>query len=191
MLTVLALSLGPAGPLAAQESEASSTPRGAEAHAAAALRVTPLRDGTEVMAGGELLLTRAGSLSIGASGWFLLTDHPILGDIAETDLDLRVAYGGLVVRQRALEGPTSVSVGLLLGAGNARISLVAVETEIAADNFGIIEPEVVLERSLTARLGVQARFGRRWVYGVEDLPQVAPSQLAGWSLTAGATFGAF
>ena len=72
---------------------------------------------------------------------------------------------------------------LLVGAGSAKVSLPIVGTELAADNFGVIEPEVFGELALRDFAQLRAQLGYRLVYGVEDLPQVGPEHLRGATFT--------
>ena len=48
--------------------------------------------------------------------------------------------------------------------------LVVVGTELAAANFGVVEPEVTGLLPLHDFVHIRAHLGYRIVYGVEDLP---------------------
>jgi hypothetical protein len=64
-----------------------------------------------------------------------------------------------------------VATRLMLGAGNAKVRLPVIGTEIATDNFGVLEPEITGERPLWSFLALRAQVAYRWVFDVEDLPQ--------------------
>jgi len=137
------------------------------------------------MAGGAATIDWGGALSVGGAGWILLDPVEIGGETPGSDLELRVSYGGIRVRaDRATQGPVGVWIGVLAGAGNAKLGLPVVETEIAADNFGVLEPELGVRMLLGNRLSLQASLGFRIVFGAENLPGLSPSDLRGMTFTA-------
>lgn len=182
-LPVLLVFLAGPGLLRAQEDRGASEPSGAALAVDAGLRLTGLRNETATMAGGTLTLHPTGGFGFGGGGWLLLDEREIPGAVADSDLRLRVAYGGAVVRTSVLEaGAATLEGGLLLGAGTARISLAVVGTEIAADNFGVVEPHASLSVAVAGPLALRVQAGYRGVFGVEDLPRVSARHLRGWTL---------
>jgi hypothetical protein len=97
---------------------------------------------------------------------------------------LTISYAGEQSEYRlARAGAGGLGLRLLVGAGSAKVSLPIVGTELAADNFGVVEPEVDGVLSVGDFVQLRAQLGYRMVYGVEDLPQIDPKQLRGATLT--------
>ncbi|HSG07289.1 MAG TPA: hypothetical protein VLA36_02960 [Longimicrobiales bacterium] len=126
------------------------------------------------------LLSLDGRFSFGAGGSLMLGPTTVESDGAGSDLDLRLAYGGVLL-QLKLVGSTDRYLALraLVGAGNAKIEDTVYGLEIGADNFGVVEPEVVGMIPLAGPLGLGLGVGYRGVFGVDDVPGVGPSDLAG------------
>ena len=144
------------------------------------------------MIGGDLRISFDAVTSLGGAGWVLVTPLRIDDAGTGTALELAVAYGGVLLERRlSAPGTTSLGLRILIGSGNAKVSLPVVDTEIAADNFGVVEPEIYSALGLGGRLELRAQLGYRLVYGVEDLPQVAPGHLRGATLTVSASVGPF
>lgn len=147
------------------------------------LRLTSVRDETATMVGGALTLHPEGRFAFGGEGWILLNEREIPGEVADSDLKLRMAYGGGTVRAVLYQGGWStMEAGLLLGAGTARVSLAVVGTEIAADNFGVVEPHVALSLTPGGPVYLRLLGGYRGAFGVEDLPGISPEHMRGWTL---------
>ena len=164
-----------AAPLAAQVA-AGPTPASAEA----SLAITSLRDEATWLASASALLGLPPRLSLGGAGSVVLGATDLAGSVPGSDLELRVAFGGLLAQLLVLEsGERSVWLRLLAGAGNAKVDLAAVGTQIAADNFGVLVPEIAVTVKLVGPLRGGAAVGYRTTFGVEDLPGVAPSDLRG------------
>ena len=144
------------------------------------------------MIGGDLRISLDAATSLGGAGWVLVAPLEIDDSGTGSALELTVAYGGVLLERRlSRPGTTSLGVRFLIGSGSARVSLPVVDTEIAADNFGVVEPEIYGALSLGGRLELRAQLGYRLVYGVEDLPRVAPGHLRGATLTVSASVGPF
>jgi hypothetical protein len=126
------------------------------------------------------LLSLDGRFTFGAGGSLMLGPTTVESDGAGSDLDLRLAYGGLVL-QVNLVGSRDRYLALraLVGAGNAKIEDTVYGLEIGADNFGVVEPEVVGMISLAGPLQLGLGVGYRCVFGVDDLPGVGASDLRG------------
>jgi hypothetical protein len=150
------------------------------------IRLTSLRGGAKFFAGGGVLLGVDDRILFGGGGWVLLGKSVVPGATRASDLELRVAYGGILTETRLAESARGrVVLRSLLGAGNSRVSLPAAGTVIAADNFGVIEPELSASRLLRGRLHGVLGAGYRLVFGLEDLPGVAPEDLRGFSVRIG------
>lgn len=171
-----------AAPLAAQsmagEPPAASPP--ATASLEASLALTTLQGGASWMGSATGFLGLIPRLALGGTGSVLLGSRSLPGSARGTDQKLRIAYGGLVVQYEvAHRGDRSFWVRLLGGAGNAKVDLALVGTQIASDNFGVLVPEIGGSVALFGPLHVGAALGYRVALGVEDLPGLAPADLRG------------
>ncbi|MEZ4415992.1 MAG: hypothetical protein R3E10_09555 [Gemmatimonadota bacterium] len=94
---------------------------------------------------------------------------------------LHFGYGGLQVRVRAWSRPgADVDLGVLVGAGRARLRDALVGFEKGADNAFLLEPSLRARRGfLGGRLHLGAALGFRQAWGVEDLPGLVPGDLGG------------
>lgn len=187
-LILLGLLSAPAG--GAAQARPTSPRGGASAEALIGVRGTSLRGEATLMVGGSARLRVHPDVAFGGSAWVLTEVLNIDGERTGGGLGLRVGYGGggiwLTLRRSAR---MRVDAGLLLGAGNAKIELPAVGTEIAADNFFVFEPEVGLAVRMTGWAAARVSVGYRAVTGVEDLPGVGARQLRGSAATIGLVFG--
>ena len=144
------------------------------------------------MVGGDARISLGTSFSVGGGGWVLTKPLGISGAAGASDLEVAVSYGGVQSEYRL--GPSqgaAIALRLLVGAGSAKVSLPIVGTELAADNFGVIEPEVVGLLPLYDFAALRTQVGYRFVYGVEDLPQIDATHLRGVTLTLALSFGPF
>jgi len=176
---LLFLSLAGPGTLHAQE---------ARAHASleAALRVGALRGTAKAFAGGVGLLDLGGRLSVGGGGWILLGTSRIYAGSADSDRDLRVSYGGVVADLELVRDERwDLRVRALMGAGNGKISLRVAGVQLAADNFGVVEPELCGSWHLSPNASLVGTVAYRYAFGVNDLPSVSDDNLAGVSLGVG------
>lgn len=98
---------------------------------------------------------------------------------------LDFGYGGLQVRVRTWTTPTlDVDVGLLVGAGRARLRDALVGIEQGADNLVVSEPALRIRRTLWQdRLHGGVALSYRLVWGVEDLAGLSADDLHGPSLS--------
>jgi len=180
VLSALGLA-GVAAVLAAPLSAQSSSPS-ANAFAEAALGLSRLHEKAAWTASGAALLTVTPRLSIGGSGTVVLGSHSLPGSTPGNDLELRMAFGGLAGQLALLRrDDRTVWVRLLAGAGNAKMDLAVVGTQIASDNFGVVVPEVGATLRLVGPIHLGGALGYRATFGVEDLPGLAPSDLRGLS----------
>ena len=142
------------------------------------------------MVGGDARISFGTSFSLGGGGWVQTKPMIISGVAGASDLELAISYAGVQSEYR-LWPPQGAGIGfrLLVGAGSAKVSLPIVGTELAADNFGVVEPEVVGLLPLRDFAALRAQVGYRFVYGVEDLPQVDAKHLRGMTLTLSLSLG--
>lgn len=176
---LLLLSLAGPGTLHAQE---------ARAHASleAALRVGALRGTAKAFAGGVGLLDLGGRLSFGGGGWTLLGTSRIYAGSADSDRDLRVAYGGVVAAVELVrDARWDLRASALVGVGNGKISLRLAGVQLAADNFGVIEPELSGSWHLSSNASLVGSLAYRYAYAVDNLPSVSQASLRGMSLGVG------
>lgn len=160
--------------------------------AGTAVRATRLRGGTSYLAGGSAQLAIHDRFSFGGAGWVLLGASALPGATPSSDLEFRVAYGGVYTEFRILGSERrNVSVGALMGAGNGKVTLPAVGTQIAADNFGVVEPDVSADLALFGRLHARLTVGYRATFGVEDLPGISATDLRGYVAGVGLTIRPF
>lgn len=177
--------------LAAQEAQVDAAPASARAHLEVGARLTSLRSQGALLLGGSARLDVGGPFTFGGGGWVLngAVDTASDGEPG-SGLRLRMSYGGLLTGTELAElGPLRGFARLLVGAGNAKVQLPVVETEIASDNFLVLEPSVGASLGLGASMGVVGEMSYRWTMGVEDLPGVAGKEIRGLSLTLGWVLG--
>jgi hypothetical protein len=162
-------------PLRAQ---AADVPVGAAVEAS--LGATALHGGASWTASASALLNLTPRLSVGGSGTLVLGTADLAGSVPGSDLTLRTAFGGLIAQLTLADRPElSLWLRALAGAGNAKVALAAVRARIAADNFGVVVPEIGVTMQIAGPLGAGAAVGYRTVFGVDDLPGVGPSDLRG------------
>ena len=155
-------------------------------------RWTSLRNSGAWMVGGDARISFSTSFSLGAAGWALANPLDISGVEGASDLELAISYAGVQSEYRLAQARAAgIRLRLLVGAGNAKVSLPIVGTELAADNFGVVEPEVVGLLPLRDFAALRAQVGYRFVYGVEDLPQVDAQHLRGVTFTLSFSLGPF
>jgi len=153
-----------------------------QASVEASLIVSTVRESVTTFAGLAGLLSLDGRFAFGAGGGLMLGSATVDGEGPGSDLDLRMAYAGLLVHLTLFGSPDRyVALRTLVGAGSAKIELPVVGSEIAADNFGVLVPEIVGSVPLAGPLQMGLGAGYRHVFGVDDLPNVAPGDLEGFS----------
>ena len=158
----------------------------------AGLRRTSLRNSGAWMVGGEARISFGSAFSLGGGGWAMAKPLGIPSVASESDLQLAVSYAGVQAEYRLWPAQAAgIGLRLLAGAGSAKVSLPIVGTELAADNFGIVEPEIVGILPMHDFAALRTRVGYRFVYGVEDLPRVDPKHLRGATLTLSLMLGPF
>jgi len=166
----------------------TSTPSEARAAVDAGLRPTLLAGRASVLMGGTGLLGVHGRVMFGGGGWIQLGESALDTGGSDAGFRLRLAYGGLVVDWLLADRAAGrITVRTLIGAGNGKVFLTAggTEAETGADNFGVVEPEVTLQRRLLGHLHATAGVGYRIVFGLEDLTGVADGDVRGPSLRVG------
>ena len=147
------------------------------------LAQTTVLDAGSTLLGGAGLLTLGGRFAFGAAGALMLRASTLKSSSAGSDLDFRQAYGGVLLRFLVVgSGDRYVAVRGLVGAGNAKITEPVAGFEIGSDNFGVLEPEIVGALTLVGPLQVGLGAGYRHVFGVNDLPGIAPADMKGFSV---------
>lgn len=182
---LLAAVLFPPGGVAARQ---TPTPSEARAAVDAGLRPTLVAGGASVLMGGTGLLGVHGRVMFGGGGWIQLGESVLDTGGSDAGFRLRLAYGGFVVDWLLADRAAGrITLRTLIGAGNGKVFLTAagVEAETGADNFGVVEPEVALQRRLLGHLYATAGVGYRIVFGLEDLTGVAEGDVRGPSLRVG------
>jgi len=167
-------------------------PVDARARLDAGFGVTAIRGETRPLLGGALLFAVAEGLHLGVGGVAVLGSTVIEGSTSASNLDLGVAYGGVLVEVGSIHrAGWTFAARALIGVGTARVDLPAVGTNVATDNFGVIEPGVRLVRALTGPFAITAGLGYRSAFAAADLPGVTTRDLSGWIVEGGLTFGRF
>jgi hypothetical protein len=167
-----------AGSAVAVSAQAPDAP--APAMAEASLALTTLQGGAEWMASAAALFGLTPRLSLGGAGNILLGTHALPGSARGTEQELRAAWGGLVIQfEVARRDDREVWIRVLAGAGNAKVDLALLGTQIASDNFGVLVSEIGGSVHLVGPLRAGAAVGYRAALGVGDLPGLAPSDLRG------------
>ena len=147
------------------------------------LAQTTVLDAGSTLVGAAGLLTLGGRFAFGAAGALMLSASTLKSSSAGSDLDFRQAYGGVLLRFLVVgSGDRYVAVRGLVGAGNAKITEPVAGFEIGSDNFGVLEPEIVGALTLVGPLQVGLGAGYRHVFGVNDLPGIAPADMKGFSV---------
>jgi hypothetical protein len=180
----LSLALSQAGGLRAQNLDRAASTNAISASIGAFLRGADILGNTGAMLGGEASLHFSKHLSIGTTGGALLNAMPVTESGSGLGTDLRMGYGGLLFGYEARTWRTvSLAGRLLLGAGHASIRAVPVGNELGADNFLVLEPEVLVWIRAAGPVHLGLSVGYRTVFGVQDLPTLVGEDLEGTSLT--------
>jgi hypothetical protein len=135
--------------------------------------------------GGWAGLVLGDRLLLGGGGLALLQAVQLPGTVAATGFDLRMGYGGVVLRLwEPVDERFTAEAGVLLGAGNGEIRDRLTGRELGSDNFLTAEPEAALSLSLPRGLRLGLALGYRAVWGLDDLPRVSRGDLqaATWTL---------
>lgn len=151
-----------------------------QAHASleVSLAATSVRESATTLAGAVGLLDLGGRLAFGAGGAIMIGSSALEG--GGLDQDLHLGYGGAVLQFTLTGSPQRyLALRTLVGSGNAKIKLAVGGGEVAADNFGVLEPGLVGTVTLAGPLRLGAGVAYRHVFGVDDLPNVVPADLKG------------
>jgi hypothetical protein len=155
---------------------------GAEARMGPGL--TQLRGSVVPVARGMLALDLSSWFSLGGEAVLPLSEVRAAGPASPDRSELTLRYGGLrlALRRPDLGEADPWRLSLLLGTGTARVHSTLLDTELASDNF------VVLEPALERRIGefgpflVDGLAAYRLPLGAENLPGVRASELGGASI---------
>lgn len=177
---ILAVALALAAPCAVRAQQLGGPETGTGLVLEGSYRLSRLQGRSAKMLGGAALLTLGPRISFGLAGWSLF--KPItVGQTGGVE-NFGFAYGGAVGELRlATRNRYQAKARLLVGAGNGKLTLPVVGTEIESDNFGVMEPELVGSMRVVGPLRLTAAVGYRMVYGVQDLPGIAQRDLWGWT----------
>lgn len=168
-----AVVLAPHLPVAAQDTRAP-------AFVEVSTGLTTLHGKTSALGSGSLLLGVTDRIAIGGAAHVVLGARELAGSTSDSDTELSVAYGGLLTQLTLSDTPRySLWLRFLAGAGNARMDLAVVRTRIAADNFGVLVPELGGTLHLKGPFHAGVALGYRSVFGVEDLPGLTSQDLPG------------
>lgn len=177
---VLAFCVAGAAPCALRAQQSGTSESSTSFAVEASYRLSRLQGESARMLGGAALFTIDDRYAFGLAGWSLFS--PTTLRRPGSALDFGFAYGGVVVEMRlARRRKARVAARLLVGAGNGKLSLPLVGTELDSDNFGVMEPEILGTLDLFRPLRLTAGLGYRAVYGVQDLPGITQSDLRGWT----------
>jgi hypothetical protein len=180
MAVAAAVGLAGVAAVGAEPLSAQASPSSAAAFVEASLGLSTLHEKAAWTASGTALLSVTPRFALGGAGTVVLGSHTLSGADPGTDLELRTALGGLVGQlELHRRDDRAVWIRLLAGAGNAKMDLAVVGTQIASDNFGVIVPEVGATLRLVGPIHLGGALGYRATFGVEDLPGLAPSDLRG------------
>jgi len=158
----------------------------------AALKLSSVHGEGTVFGGGVGLLALGGRVAFGGGGWLALGAVRIATGRPETDKDLRLAYGGVVVEGMIRRGPDwDLRARALLGAGNAKVADRLIGLQLGADNFGVVEPEVGGSWQLTRGARLTGGLSYRLTFGVGHLPDVSDDSLSGGSVRVGIQLRSF
>lgn len=178
VLVALLAFAGPGTVRAQQPAAASASHTSLEVEGS--FRLSRIRGETARMAGGAALLRVGRRFAFGLGGWTVIPELSIRRPGGS--LDFSLSYGGAVGQVDLMKtAAATYSARVLVGAGTGKLGLPVVGTEIEADNFGVVEPELAAAVDLGGPLHVSAAFGYRTVFGVQDLPGVEDASLRGWT----------
>lgn len=178
LVTLLLLLFSLPGLLRAQEMERSPEPTRAEGTAFFILQGSSLAGVHRLFLGGGAGLVFGGRWTVGGMGLAITENVELAGSGASTGFDLKLGYGGVILRYaHPLTPRVDLEGGLLVGAGHAVVGDLITGTEVGSDNFPLMEPEVALSIRLRPWLTIGASGGYRMVWGVEELPRVSREDL--------------
>ncbi len=182
--SLLFLLLALPGPLKAQAEPPPSQELRARSVASLLLKTSQIAGKGRSHLGGWVGLALGPRLALGGGGVTTLEAVELPGSGAGTGFNLRMGYGGLVIRAWwPLRGRLSAESGLLLGAGHAEVKDRLTAREVGSDNFVVAEPEGALTLSPLPWLHLGAGAGYRLIWGVQDLPSVEEGDLRSMTAT--------
>jgi hypothetical protein len=146
-----------------------------------------LRPGASPVAGRTLPLVGIGgavrlspAMELGGEGVIGLGRLRVGDDDAPEPAELTLGYGGVILRYRLDAGASrGTTVGILLGAGTARLYSALVDAELGSENFFVVEPSLGYRFAFGSRLGGAAWGGYRLTPGAQPLPGMAADEYRG------------
>lgn len=135
-------------------------------------------------AGGRVAVDLLPWLRAGGEGTVLLDGPRVSPDDAPDDSELRLGYGGIFLElgRRRLEGADPWSLGLLLGAGMARIRSPTLGSELDSQNFFLLEPSLARQIRLRGPILVEGRMAYRLPLNAQPMVGIRPGDLRGGSV---------
>jgi hypothetical protein len=135
-------------------------------------------------AGGRVAIDLLPWLRAGGEGMVILDGPRVSPGDAPDDSELRLGYGGVLleVGRRRLEGADPWSLGLLLGAGMARIRSPTLGSELDSQNFFLLEPSLARRIRLRGPVLVEGRMAYRLPLNAQPMVGVRPGDLRGGSV---------
>lgn len=132
------------------------------------------------------------SFRLGAAAWVTLDGAELGGGSggSGTALKMDVYYWGVAPAWRLdLAEGWDGSLGVLIGAGNARVSSQFPSAELGAVNFFVMEPEAEVRFRPWEQFGFSASLGYRYTGNVDRLPGIQSGGLGGFTVGLGAQVG--
>lgn len=190
LLFPLALLLVLPGSVRAQAGPGPSPPSRVAGTAAMLIKGGQIAGEYRAHLGGWAGVVFAENIAVGGGGFALLNQVDLDGLEGGTGFNLDFGYGGLFFRYwEPLSRWITGEVGLLLGAGHARVRDLLTRTEVGSDNFLVAEAELGALYSLFPKIHLGASAGYRLTSGVENLPRVSTGDLNTFTGTLFLRFG--
>ena len=178
-LVLTALLLALPGTLRAQAGPPPASEQGRVTSTAAVLvKGSTIAEEGRAQVGGWVGLVFGDRFAVGGGGLVLLKEVALEGTEAGTGFSLDLGYGGIFFRfWQPLSPRLTGELGMVLGAGNGKVTDRLSGAEMGSDNFVIAEPEVSIFLTVFPSVHVGISGGYRLAWGVDDLPRVTQDDL--------------
>jgi hypothetical protein len=160
------------------------------------LKYTRMLDGDGLLMGGLGGWVIGKTITLGAGGWGLVTEHEI--ETATETYELQFGYGGLMIEY--LHDPDRLThwyVSAIIGIGgvNFRQAGAAVDENLHDDTIWLFEPAIHGCLNFTRHLRAAVGIGYRTIIGLDDVSEttygLTTSQLDGYSVSLTLRFGRY